>query len=193
MVDAALAYIESLYGCPYGYWTGMHIERSNATPFYAGLPNDPLPTHDTLVRQGIACTGLLNLLCRHAGFVVPGVLDPKEEHPGGTLAWGRALPWISITPVTLPPAIPPPGTLFFRHYRSFEDQGHVAIVARDSNTLIQSYPVPWDPVARVLSPPGVTFTELPIVVPVDDPPDVACYYDGFCLPITYTTHLQRLR
>ncbi len=109
MITNALAYIESLYGCPYGYWTGRHIQRDNTTPFYAALPNEPLPARDTLVSQGIACTGLLNLLCRHAGLVVPGVLDPTELHPGGTLVWGVLQsypePWDPLHSVRSPPGV----------------------------------------------------------------------------------------
>jgi hypothetical protein len=190
MITDALAYVESLYGCPYGYWTGRHIQRDNTTPFYAALPNEPLPARDTLVSQGIACTGLLNLMCRHAGLVVPGVLDPTELHPGGTLVWGGALPWIRMTAAAA--TQPTPGTLFFRHFRCFEDQGHVAIVAQDGVTLLQSFPEPWDPLHSVRSPPGVTFTPLPEVVVIDDT-EVACYYDSYCPPAIYLSALQRLR
>jgi hypothetical protein len=188
MLETALAYVESLYGCPYGYWTGRPIQRDNTTPFYAALPNEPLPARNTLVSQGIACTGLLNLMCRRAGLVVPGVLDSTEDRPGGTLVWGGALPWIRMTATAA--TQPTPGTLFFRHYRSVDDPGHVAIVARDGVTLLQSYPEPWDPLRGVLSPPGVTFTPLPEVVVIDDT-EVACYYDSFCPPAIYVSALQR--
>jgi hypothetical protein len=181
----ALQYAESLYGCPYGY----HNARSPSSCFYAEPMDTPLPSRERLVTQGVSNTGLLNLLCRHMRIPVPGVRDVAEALPGDIHCWARALPWQRIkSDTTMDPA---PGTLFFRYYRSHEDQGHVAIVAHDGNTLLQSYPIPWDPMRRTHGQPGVTFTELPPVVTLEENGEeiVVCHYDVYCPPTVWIRHL----
>ena len=166
-LDTALQYAESLQGVLYGYWTGNTVPYDDSTPFYLGT--GPLPTRDTLEEQGIVCTGLINLICRHIG----GIRIPDlTGYPGGTGAWSSAkIPW---RPLFLGQQLPP-GTLLLRRYRNFEDQGHMAIVARDGAHILHSMVDPWDPYTQTVRSPGVTLTPFASVADLD-------YYEVACEP-----------
>lgn len=164
-LSSALLYAESLVGIPYGYWSGNTVPYDDSTPFYLGT--GPLPTRDTLRAQGIVCTGLMNLICRHMGLSIPDL----PGYPGGTVAWGTRLPWMLFKRYSASQMVP--GILLLRRYRDFADQGHLAIVASDGNHLLHSTVDPWNPFEQTCRSPGVTLTELPTE---------ASYYEFQCPP-----------
>ncbi len=160
MIDYAL----SLIGIPYGYWDGG-ADTSDATPFYA--ENAEQPSRTVLESQGASCTGFLNLCARAAHMPVPGV--PTHEVPGGTGAWGEYLaPYAQPFD---PKAAYEDGTLLFRPYKDWMDQGHIALIYKGQT--LHSYPERWDPHNRQKSGPGVCLTEIwpdyyTIAVPLKD-------------------------
>jgi cell wall-associated NlpC family hydrolase len=133
-ITAAIDFAHSLLGVPYGAWSGDAIPRDDSTPFYAC--NGPPPDKEDIALQGISCTGLTNVVRRFCGLSVPGVFDELEDYPGGTGAWYRFLR-PSLTKYWGDPL--PVGSLLFRPYSDFEDQGHVAIVVGDG-VVLHSFP-----------------------------------------------------
>lgn len=148
------AYARSLVGVPYGYWSGDAISRDDSTPFYA--TNDEKPNRQLLEMQGVSCTGLMNLLCRHLSIPIPGVHDCAEIYPGGTGAWRKFLE-PHLIPFD-PQATYPDGTLLFRPYTDFQDQGHIALVL--NNKTLHSFAYAWEPSTQTTVDPGVTFTDI---------------------------------
>jgi hypothetical protein len=149
-----IPYATSLIGCPYGYWSGTAIPRDSSTPFYA--ENSKPPPRSLFEAQGVSCTGLMNLIRRHLGAPVPGVDDAHEIYPGGTGAWYKFLtPY--FTPYD-PTQIYPDGTLLFRPYKDFEDQGHIALVL--NNKTLHSYAYVFEPHTTGIVQPGVCVSEI---------------------------------
>ena len=150
-------YIEfaiSLIGVPYGYWSGSEIPRDDSTSFYAS--NDNLPSYELILSNGISCTGLVNLLRRYLRLVVPGVDDPHNNFPGGTVAWYKYLePHLIYYDNSI---IYPNGTLLLRPYKDFTDQGHIAIVV--DNKTLHSFPFIFDPFTEGTNAPGVSITAI---------------------------------
>jgi len=147
-----IPYAFSLLGVHYNCWDNRPIPRDDSTPFYA--VNAPAPSRAVCEAQGISSTGFINLICRRFGIPVPGVDDPTELYPGGTGAWHKFLdphlePYNSNT-------VYPDGTLLFRPYTDFEDQGHIALVV-DGKTL-HSYAYVFEPHAPGRVDPGVSHT-----------------------------------
>lgn len=151
-LDKGLEYIESLQAIPYGYWNGKLIPRDDTSSFY--VSGEDLPSRALLCEQGISCTGVLNLLCRVLNLEVPD----HPHFPGGTAAWGAAVPWTTPLPPTEYSF--EPGTLLLRFYKSFSDQGHVAVISRDRKHFIHSIATPWDPLRQEVRTPGVTLDKI---------------------------------
>jgi hypothetical protein len=134
-MSEAISLAKEYLGIRYGAWNGYNIPRNDSTPFYAGHGEPPPYGH--IRQQGISCTGLTNLIRRHYGLTVPGVDDPLEAYPGGTGAW-----WRFLKPALSPfreGQDYPVGSVLFRPYCDFDDQGHIAIVV-GPNTVIHSFP-----------------------------------------------------
>ncbi len=148
-----LDYARSLLGIPYGYWLGDNFPADDTTPFYAAESKEP-PTRELLEAQGIVCVGLINLLCRYEGLRIPGV--STHPCPGGTGAWGEVL--LPIAQPYDPAMTYEDGTLLFRPYKDWYDQGHIAIVL-DGKSL-HSYPDPWNPDNQQTRTPGVSLTPI---------------------------------
>jgi hypothetical protein len=147
-----IPYAFSLLGVQYSYWDGTAIPRDDSTPFYA--VNAPPPSRALCEMQGICCTGFINLICRRFGIPVPGVDDPTEIFPGGTGAWGKFLqphlePFDSNKEY-------PDGTLLFRPYKDFDDQGHIALVV--GGKTLHSYAYVFEPHTSGKVDPGVSHT-----------------------------------
>ena len=149
-----LEYAFSYVGVPYGYWSGNAIPRDNSTPFYA--TNEAPPPRELCMKQGICCTGFINLICRRYGIPIPGVADPTEEFPGGTGAWYKFLqPNLQLFD---PAANYPDGTLLFRPYKDFDDQGHIALVYHGKT--LHSYAYIFEPHTAGVVDPGVSHTPI---------------------------------
>jgi hypothetical protein len=149
-----IPYALSLLGVPYGYWSGMAIPRDDSTPFYAS--HNTIPTRKLFEVQGICCTGFINLLRRVMDLPVPGVDDPTEIFPGGTGAWYKFLePYLEPYDKS---KVYPDGTLLFRPYKDFTDQGHIALV--HNNKTLHSYAYIFEPHTVGTVDPGVSQTEI---------------------------------
>lgn len=147
-----IPYAFSLIGIQYKYWDGESIPRDDSTPFYA--VNAPPPTRTLCEAQGVSCTGFINLICRRFGIHVPGVDDPTEIYPGGIDAWYKHLsPHLESYDSN---TIYPNGTLLFRPYTDFQDQGHIALVV-DGKT-VHSYAYVFEPRTAGKVDPGVSHT-----------------------------------
>lgn len=165
-VEKALYYARDLIGIKYRWWSGKEIPAENVGPFYA--VDGPPPSREFIRSEGIACTGLTNLMRRHMGLHVPGV--GTHRYPGGTGAWfTEFLPYLKEFDYSKLHEYPD-GTLLIRPYTSFRDQGHVAVLV--SGGVVHSYPAIIKPDTAGLVDPGVTYTEGVL-------PD---YYTHYCLP-----------
>ena len=137
-----LEYLKTFVGVPYR-WHRDGDEISGDEPFWAAehdtVTRDYIDAHD----KSVVCTGLANLARRYLGLSIPG-LDGSLEHvlgrkfPGTTGTWfaylerkGALIPFDCA-------AAYPIGTLLLRDFHSVEeDQGHVAIVAGEGNTILE--------------------------------------------------------
>lgn len=119
MLDFAATFV----GTPYRWWTPeTDMTRS---PFFA--IDKEIDAIESI--HAIACTGLLNLIYRRFGLPVPGT---DTEYPGGTWAWHRALKK-TLQRFDASKTYPE-GTLLLTPYVDDIDQGHVAIVYRETDT-----------------------------------------------------------
>lgn len=126
-------YLLEIVGTSYVWWMGDTILGLDTGPFYA--VNGPAPNPEDVKKAGVCCTGVINLARRRLGLPVPGVAE-QDPLAGGTGAWYRFLeshlkPFESTK-------VYEPGTLFFRPYMTFEDQGHIGIKLH-GDTFLHSY------------------------------------------------------
>ncbi len=136
-ITEALRYGHSLLGIHYVWWLGDIILGADDGPFWAACGSPP-PV-ETIRKQGVCCTGLINLIRRHLGLPVPGV-SKEDPHAGGTGAWEEfLLPYLE--PID-PSANYPAGTLLFRPYQTFSDQGHVGVILENGQFLHSSVEEP---------------------------------------------------
>jgi hypothetical protein len=109
-----------------------------------------IPDIDTIMKHGINCVGVINLARRFIGLQPPGFKDGVkwETYAGGTYSWWQHLKrrgWLEPLDVS---ASYPKGTLLLREYKDETDQGHVAIINKQStetlsvldSPIIHSYP-----------------------------------------------------
>ena len=132
-------YLSKIVGTPYVWWMGATILGKDTGPFYA--VNGPAPDPEVVKNMGVCCTGVVNLARRKLGLSVPGV-EEQDPFAGGTGAWYKFLK-PHLQPFD-PTKTYEPGTLFFRPYMTFEDQGHIGIKL-EGDTFLHSYvevPVP---------------------------------------------------
>jgi len=139
-LDNVINYAQSLVGIKYVWWLGDAILGEDCGPFWSA--SGPPPDAEKIKLQGVCCTGVFNLIRRYCNLPVPGVLE-RNLYAGGTKAWadyfeGYWQPFNREKPY-------PQGTIFFRPYHSFADQGHIAMLLNDK-LLLHSYPYELDPV-----------------------------------------------
>lgn len=132
-LEIALEYGASIVRTPYVWWLGETILGQDKEPFWAA--NVPAPNPEFVKSKGVCCTGVLNLMRRRLGLPVPGVAQ-QDPLAGGTGAWYEFLqdalePFDSTVEY-------PVGTIFFRPYQSFEDQGHIG-VKLEKDQILHSY------------------------------------------------------
>lgn len=135
MTVSMINYGKSLVGIPYGIpWKEGDSCLGNCGPFWAaeGQP----PATDRLRREGIACTGLINLMCRNEEIVPPLVCDGLTW-AGTTDAWWEVLrAGGALSPYRAHDRYPA-GTLLLAPYEGpgLEEQGHVGMVLEDGRFL----------------------------------------------------------
>jgi cell wall-associated NlpC family hydrolase len=143
-IHTITVYGQSLVGAPYRWWVPDHSERGISyvgAPFYA---DDKTYSSEYVMKHGVNCAGLVNLLAREIGI----------ESKGGALMWMG----LNVLNLELFESDKietyPKGSLLFREYRSDTDQGHMAIYTGD-NQILHAYPNSSE-VTEDLVSPGVT-------------------------------------
>lgn len=134
-VDAVISYLRSLIGVPYKEWDGAKWRPDNTAPFwmpdYMTEPQSATIVPDiTLIYAsgGVNCAGLINLGLQRIGIEPPGI---HTEYPGGTGAWGAYVTWMPY----IPDRVYPRGSILLREYRNEKDQGHLAMIITDDNSI----------------------------------------------------------
>lgn len=120
VISSGIDYADSLRGIKYGEWKESMDTRF--APIY-GL-NGPPPERSVLEKQGIACSGLINLVRRYLGLTIP----QYTIYPGGTEAWYRYLKVNKLLSVYHNSNEYQKGTLLLTRYKNEKDQGHMMIV-----------------------------------------------------------------
>lgn len=123
-----ISYGKSLVGTPYGTpWKEGDSCLGNRGPFWAaeGQP----PPVERLRREGIVCTGLINLMCRNEGLIPPFV-STGFLWAGTTDAWWEILRAANMLEHYDPSRQYPPGTLLLAPYNGpdIDDQGHIGMI-----------------------------------------------------------------
>lgn len=133
--ELGIAYGLTFLGAPYTAWlNGPLLE--NSAPAWAG--NGPLPESEQIMREGMFCAGLLNLMLRKVGGSVP----EYESWNGGTVAYEIRYKDIMV-PFSLDHV--KRGDILFRCYSNVVDQGHIAVALGGQD----------DPVLQACLPSGV--------------------------------------
>jgi len=134
-VDAVISYLRTLIGAPYKAWDGAKWRADNTAPFwmpdYMTAPQSASIVPDMSViyaSGGINCAGLINLGLQRVGIEPPGI---HTEYPGGTGAWGAYVTWMPYNPERVYPR----GSILLREYRNQKDQGHLAMIITDDNSI----------------------------------------------------------
>lgn len=86
-----------------------------------------------LRKDGINCSGLINLICCHLKIQIP----TEYPFPGGTDAWYKYFKEKKLLNSFNINSNYPSGTLLLTPYKNVNQQGHIAIVYDDH--VIQSY------------------------------------------------------
>jgi hypothetical protein len=129
--DIAINYGLSFIGTPYTTWCEGPLD--DKSPAWAGIGPLPDSQLEEVKTTGMFCAGLINLMLRHIGGVVP------TNYPwnGGTEAYyimykDKLIPF-SIFDVRR-------GDILFRPYYNVTDQGHIAVALGGINDpVLQSF------------------------------------------------------
>lgn len=135
MIASMIRYGKSLVGTPYGVpWKEGDICLGNHGPFWAaeGQP----PPAERLHREGVVCTGLINLMCRNEGLTPPFV-DAGLSWAGTTDAWWECLREAGALKPYRMDEVYPVGTLLLAPYEGpgLEEQGHIGMIVEDGQFL----------------------------------------------------------
>jgi cell wall-associated NlpC family hydrolase len=128
--DFAIAYGLKLKGASYCHWDGGYL--NDCAPAW-NSSSDPPPIEDVL-KNGLSCSGLVNLMLRSLSLPVP------RNHPwnGGTEAY-----WLNFKDkmITFDASFVRRGDAVFRKYNGFHDQGHIAVALNDGKSakLLQCF------------------------------------------------------
>ena len=154
-VKTVLAFLKPFVGTRYKWWTPKTDMTLDRSPFWS--VNDPVPRDI----DGIACTGLLNLVMRKLGMSIPGTERPGYRFPGGTWIWFHTLKKRGVLQRFDASFSYPAGTLLLAPHKNDHEQGHVAIIYKQDNAnvydslIIHSYSeTPYTPRGGY-SDPGV--------------------------------------
>tara|TARA_Y100000389_G_C17403416_1_gene486677 strand:- start:394 stop:963 length:570 start_codon:yes stop_codon:yes gene_type:complete len=139
-VERVIHYINLLEGVKY-----THCNQENSftnwdtvkdiAPFWIG--KKPLPRNDMIIRYGICCVGLINLMRRFLNLSIPHCIDTKTGNIifiGGTSSWFQYLSIKNRLQIIDIDKTYSKGTLLLQDYNK-EDQGHVAVIVSNNKTL----------------------------------------------------------
>ena len=139
-IERVIHYIKLLEGVKYTYcdqensFTNWDTVKDIA-PFWIG--NKPLPMNDMIIKDGICCAGLINLMRRFLNLSIPTCIDTKTEKIlfiGGTFSWFQYLNLKNRLQTIDINKTYPQGTLLLQDY-NVVDQGHVAVILSDNKPL----------------------------------------------------------
>ena len=136
--DIIIKYLESLQGIKYNKTLSEPNPNIDETSYYINT-NAPLPTKDKLKKEGINCSGLLNLARRKIGLEIAGNITGKRKYKfiGNTQAWlkylkdNNRLEKIDINKKY------PKGTLLLKNYTPTKN-GHISTVIDNSMNIIHT-------------------------------------------------------
>jgi hypothetical protein len=185
-MGAVISYLRTMKDVPYKWWDGNTWKPDNTAPFwmpdYMALDDGerrslpPPPTAEEVsANGGTNCAGLINLALQYFGIEPPGI---HTEYPGGTGAWGAYVVWIKYNPARVYPR----GSILFRSYRNEKDQGHMAMITTDDNSIgLNNHLIHASAVdGRV--------TEVPIRVVHTSTRDYSGYFECVGIPSFWLTH-----
>ena len=135
-ISKALNYGSSLLHTKYLWW-----KDDDTNPDYIFYVN-VVPSITDIRNKGVNCAGFINLVRQSTGRTM---IEPAGEVgkicPGGTGYWYELLSSRNVLENYDKDKKYTKGTLLMRKYRNEIDQGHVAIVFNECQTVIHSY---WD-------------------------------------------------
>ena len=139
-VERVIHYIKSLEGVKYTYCNQENSFNSwdtvkDIAPFWIG--KKPLPRNDIIIKEGICCAGLINLIRRFLNLTIPPYIDTKTGEIlfiGGTSSWFQYLNLKNRIQIIDINKTYPKGTLLLQDY-NLEDQGHVAVILSNNIPL----------------------------------------------------------
>lgn len=174
MTASMISYGKRLVGTQYGTpWQEGDSCLGNHGPFWAakGQP----PPVERLQREGIVCTGLINLMCRNEELTPPLVSDGLLW-AGSTDAWWEIMRTANMLERYDLSREYPPGTLLLAPYEgpAIENQGHIGMIIEGGAFLHSS---------------------LSIGVAIDPNPDVShvwANYQAAVLPEDWIAVLRKL-
>ena len=153
MINSGLKYAISLEGIKRNNGDINHPPLLEESPYYIGTGNIPL--YKKIKKEGVNCSGLVNLIRRYLGLEIPGMIIAEPEHywPGGTGAWFSYLLCKNRLEIIDYDIVYPKGTLLLEDFNK-ENQGHLAIVVNShSKGLLFSKIIHsrWEPeISRVI-------------------------------------------
>lgn len=123
--NKAINYGLTLKGAPYCLWSGDGLSDSSPAWSGSGYP----PNNDVIFKNGMFCTGLVNLMLRSLNIQCP----QNPPWNGGTMAyWMKFHDKMIIFDIKLIRR----GDALFRRYQDINDQGHIAIALGGYNDPI---------------------------------------------------------
>lgn len=128
--EFAISYAIHLKGAPYCFW--VNGDLSDSAPSWNGC--SPPPPYCDIFKNGLFCTGLVNLMLRYLGINVP----QNPPWSGGTESY-----WITFKEKMIPfdISLVRRGDAVYRPYFNVLDQGHIAIAIGNGSdsTLLQCF------------------------------------------------------
>jgi hypothetical protein len=129
-ISKAILYAKTLEGVKYGFY-GKMTPPSNSNdkgPFW--IKDGPVPSLSQIKKEGINCTGVINLMRRKLSLPIPTSTD-GSGWSGDTGTWFENLrDTHKLKPINRNKTYPY-GTLLLLNYNPI-NQGHVAVVVRSS-------------------------------------------------------------
>jgi len=124
-----LKFAKKLIGAPRGNDWKTYKLSSNTCPMWAC--DEPLPKISVLKKDGMVCTGLINLMRRKAGLSVLILNKDPTQVLGGTLEWFEYLKNKNRLQVFDINNMYPMGTMLLRNFNQI-DHGHLAVIYKEN-------------------------------------------------------------
>lgn len=133
-------YLTQFIGVKYRWWyIGSNPLNPMALSAGSYCDSDDAKDIQKIKEEGINCIGLPNLVRHYLKLPIPGTTSEfKTKYCGGTGAWFEyLLQKCKLQPIKENLSYPR-GTLLLRDYNSETDQGHVAIITKNSKSFSDS-------------------------------------------------------